>query len=96
VEVQVHVYVDGKLAASSNWMNPKEKPRPLVVGNLKDTKELRLVSCYRKIPPYSAGVSWSNIKFHSGPIGVDDEAENSSVSREVGPPFEFAFSVFLK
>jgi hypothetical protein len=64
IEVRLEAYVDGELRACSGWMKKTDPLRRLVVPDLAGAKELRLVSRFRKIPPYSVTSGWLNARFY--------------------------------
>ena len=64
VRVRFEVYVDGELRAHSGWMGVKDDLRTLVVEDLRGAKRLRLVTRFKKYPPYAATVAWWDGRFY--------------------------------
>ena len=64
VRLRFEIYIDGRLRANSGWMGKKDGLRTLVVDNLEGAKELKLVTRYKKYPPYAVTGAWWNLRFY--------------------------------
>ena len=52
------IWVDGKIRSQSAFMWPKDDSRLLVVGDLANAKELRLVARSPGLPVYPLNLAW--------------------------------------